>query len=170
MCRDGRERRFRARVRIRNPRLWSPERPTLYTGRLQLLTSSGRIVQKHTVHTGIRSLRVSRLGRIQLNYRDVNLRGASMHEDSLEPRRGAPPGPDAREHRPPARPARDDHALALSVPPVHLELADRHGILVWSEIPVFRMASRLFAISEVRNKALRMLRTEIDPRTRTIPR
>ena len=46
--------------------------------------------------------------------------------------------------------------------PYTLELADRYGILVWSEIPVFRMASRLFAISEVRNKALRMLRTEIE--------
>ena len=45
--------------------------------------------------------------------------------------------------------------------PYTLELADRYGILVWSEIPVFRMASRLFAISEVRNKALRMLREEI---------
>ena len=32
---------------------------------------------------------------------------------------------------------------------------------MWSEIPVFRMASRLFAISEVRDKALRMLREEI---------
>ena len=46
--------------------------------------------------------------------------------------------------------------------PYFLELADRNGIMVWSEIPVFRMASRLFAISEVRLKALRMLRREID--------
>ena len=34
--------------------------------------------------------------------------------------------------------------------------------MVWSEIPVFRMASRLFAISEVRLKALRMLRHVVD--------
>ena len=155
------ESRFRARVRIRNPRLWSPERPTLYTGRLQLRTSSGRIVQKHTVHTGIRTLRVSRLGRIQLNFRDVNLRGASMHEDSLS--RGAALTPaQMREN---IGHLRDLQApLTRSHYPFHpytLELADRYGILVWSEIPVFRMASRLFAISEVRNKALRMLRTEI---------
>jgi beta-glucuronidase len=32
---------------------------------------------------------------------------------------------------------------------------------VWSEIPVFRMASRLFTVAEVRAKALRMLREEI---------
>jgi beta-glucuronidase len=155
------ERRFRARVRIRNPRLWSPERPALYTGRLQLRTSSGRIVQKHRVHTGIRTLRVSRLGRIQLNFRDVNLRGASMHEDSLS--RGAALTPaQMREN---IGHLRDLQAtITRSHYPFHpytLELADRYGILVWSEIPVFRMASRLFAISEVRNKALRMLRTEI---------
>jgi beta-glucuronidase len=45
--------------------------------------------------------------------------------------------------------------------PYFLELADRAGIMVWSEIPVFRMRSSLFAISEVRLKALRMLRQEI---------
>ncbi|HZO59140.1 MAG TPA: glycoside hydrolase family 2 TIM barrel-domain containing protein [Solirubrobacterales bacterium] len=155
------ESRFRARVRIRNPRLWSPERPTLHTGRLQLRTSSGRIVQKHTVHTGIRVLRVSRLGRIQLNFRDVNLRGASMHEDSLS--RGAALTPaQMRENIGHLRDLRA--TITRSHYPFHpytLELADRYGILVWSEIPVFRMASRLFAISEVRNKALRMLRTEI---------
>ena len=155
------ERRFRARVRIRNPRLWSPEHPTLYTGRLQLRTSSGRIVQKHRVHTGVRSLRVSRLGRIQLNFRDVNLRGASMHEDSLS--RGAALTPaQMRENIGHLRDLRA--TITRSHYPLHpytLELADRYGILVWSEIPVFRMASRLFAIAEVRHKALRMLRTEI---------
>jgi beta-glucuronidase len=155
------ETRFRGRVRIRNPRLWSPERPTLYTGRLRVSTASGRIVQKYTVHTGIRSLRVSRLGRIQLNFRDVNLRGASMHEDSLS--RGAALTPaQMRENIGHLRDLRA--TITRSHYPFHpytLELADRYGIMVWSEIPVFRMASRLFAIPEVRHKALRMLRTEI---------
>jgi beta-glucuronidase len=155
------ESRFRARVRIRNPRLWSPERPYLYTARLRLQTGNGRVVQKHTVHTGVRTLRVSRLGRIQLNFRDVNLRGASMHEDSLS--RGAALTPaQMRENIGHLRDLRA--TITRSHYPFHpytLELADRYGILVWSEIPVFRMASRLFAIAEVRYKALRMLRTEI---------
>jgi len=153
--------RFRARTRIRNPRLWSPERPTLYRGTLRLRTSSGRTVQRYRVHTGIRSLRISRLGRIQLNGRDVNLRGASMHEDSLS--RGAALTPTQMRQN--IGYLRELGAtITRSHYPFHpytLELADRHGILVWSEIPVFRMASRLFANGEVRNKALRMLRTEI---------
>ena len=153
--------RFRARVRIRNPRLWSPERPTLYGGSLRLQTSTGRAVQRYRVRTGIRSLSVSRLGRIQLNGRDVNLRGASMHEDSLS--RGAALTPNQMRQN--VGYLRDLGAtITRSHYPLHpytLELADRYGILAWSEIPVFRMASRLFAISEVRHKALRMLRTEI---------
>jgi beta-glucuronidase len=153
--------RFRARTRIRNPRLWSPERPTLYRGTLRLRTSSGRTVQRYRVHTGIRSLRISRLGRIQLNGRDVNLRGASMHEDSLS--RGAALTPTQMRQN--IGYLRELGAtITRSHYPFHpytLELADRHGILVWSEIPVFRMASGLFANGEVRNKALRMLRTEI---------
>ena len=153
--------RFRARMRVRNPRLWSPERPALYKGKLQVRTSSGRRVQRYQVRTGIRSLSVSRLGRIQLNGRDVNLRGASMHEDS--PGRGAALTPGQMRQN--IGYLRDLGAtITRSHYPLHpytLELADRYGILMWSEIPVFRMASRLFAISEVRNKALRMLREEI---------
>jgi beta-glucuronidase len=153
--------RFRARIRIRNPRLWSPERPTLYRGALQVHTASGRTVQRYRVRTGIRSLRISRLGRIQLNGRDVNLRGASMHEDSLS--RGAALTP--AQMRQNIGYLRDLGAtISRSHYPLHpytLELADRHGILMWSEIPVFRMASRLFGISEVRLKALRMLREEV---------
>ena len=153
--------RFRARLRIRNPRLWSPERPALYKGNLQVRTASGRRVQRYRIMTGIRSLGVSRLGRIQLNGRDVNLRGASMHEDSLGRGAALTPG----QMRQNIGYLRDLGAtISRSHYPLHpytLELADRYGILMWSEIPVFRMASRLFAISEVRNKALRMLREEI---------
>jgi beta-glucuronidase len=153
--------RFRARLRVRNPRLWSPERPTLYRGSLRVQTASGRTVQRYRVKTGIRSLGISRLGRIQLNGRDVNLRGASMHEDSLS--RGAALTP--AQMRQNVGYLRELGAtITRSHYPFHpytLELADRYGIIIWSEIPVFRMASRLFAIAEVRNKALRMLREEI---------
>jgi beta-glucuronidase len=153
--------RFRARTRIRNPKLWSPERPVLYTGRLQLRNGSGRVVQRYNVRTGIRSLRVSRLGRIQLNFRDVDLRGASVHEDSLSRGAALTPG----QMRQNIRHLKELNArVTRSHYPFHpymLELADYNGILVWSEIPVFRMASRLFAIAEVRNKAHRMLREEI---------
>jgi beta-glucuronidase len=154
-------RRFKARLRVRRPRLWSPESPSLYTVRLSLLDKGGRDVQRYRVRTGIRVFRVNRLGRIELNYREVNLRGASVHEDN--PILGAAIGPAQMR-------TNIDYLRQLGATvtrshyPLHpyfLELCDRMGILVWSEIPVYRMASRLFAISEVRLKALRMLREEI---------
>ena len=45
--------------------------------------------------------------------------------------------------------------------PYALELADRYGILVWSEIPVYRMDSKLFNVPAIRARALRMLRETI---------
>jgi len=45
--------------------------------------------------------------------------------------------------------------------PYELELADRYGILVWSEIPVYRMKSTLFNVTAIRARALRMLRETI---------
>jgi len=154
-------RRFRARVRIRDPSLWSPDHPTLYTTKLYLF-DRGQEVQRYTVHTGIRDLRVDRLGRIELNYREVNLRGASVHED--DPIVGAAITRATMRtnigylRKLGATVTRSHYPLH----PYFLELADRSGIMVWSEIPVYRMASRLFAISEVRLKALRMLRTVVD--------
>jgi beta-glucuronidase len=153
-------RRFRARTRIRKPRLWWPDHPRLYTLRLRLY-EEGREVQRYTVHAGLRSLKVNRLGRVVLNGRELSLRGASIHEDS--PLLGAAIGPP-QMRRTMTNLRRLGATLTRAHYPLHpyfLELCDRKGILVWSEIPVFRMRSSLFANSEVRAKALRMLRTEI---------
>jgi len=152
---------FKARIKIRHPSLWEPGHPALYRVDLSLADQGGRLVQRYRIHTGIRSLSVNRLGRIVLNGREVNLRGASIHEDSLS--RGAALTPAqmrqnfAYLRELGATVTRQHYPLN----PYELELADRYGILVWSEIPVYRMKSTLFNIAEVRNKALRMLREEI---------
>jgi beta-glucuronidase len=152
---------FKARLRIRDPRLWSPEHPTLYPVRLSLIGQGGAVVQRYTIHTGIRSLEVNRLGRIELNGREVSLRGASIHEDSLS--RGAALTPfQMRQNFGYLRELGATMTRAhYPLNPYELELADRYGILVWSEIPVYRMKSTLFNIKEVRDKSLRMLREEI---------
>jgi len=153
-------RRFRARTRIRNPRLWWPDRPHLYTARLAVLDGA-RKVQHYTVHTGIRTLKVDRLGRVELNGRELNLRGASIHEDN--PQLGAAIGPAQMRTTMGWLLKVGAHMTRAHYPlhPYFLEMCDRKGILVWSEIPVYRMRSSLFANAEVRAKALRMLRTEI---------
>jgi beta-glucuronidase len=153
-------RRFRGRARLRNPRLWWPDRPSLYAVRLAVY-DGGRQVQRYTVHTGIRTLDVNRLGRVVLNGRELNLRGASIHEDN--PVLGAALGKPQLRRTMEYLQRLGAHMTRAHYPlhPYFLELADRKGILIWSEIPVFRMRSSLFANSEVRLKALRMLREEI---------
>ena len=158
----GRHRkRFLARFRIRHPRLWEPGHPRLYAMRLRLIDQSGHIVQRYRVHTGIRTLRVNRLGRIELNGREINLHGAAIHEDSLE--RGA-----ALTIAQMRRTFRNLRYLGATITRAHyplspyeLELADRYGIVVWAEIPVYRMKSTLFNASGIRAYGLRMLRQEI---------
>jgi beta-galactosidase/beta-glucuronidase len=152
---------FRARFRIRNPRLWEPRHPHLYTLRLWLLDQGGRVVQTYRAHTGIRSLKVNRLGRIELNGREVDLRGAAIHEDSAD--RGAALTTAQMDQT-----FRNLRALGATITRAHyplspyeLELADRYGIIVWSEIPVYRMRSTLFNKPAVRGRALRMLRETI---------
>ncbi len=151
---------FRARVRIRNPRLWWPDRPRLYTARLTML-DGGRFVQRYTVRTGIRTFRVNRLGRVELNGRELNLRGASLHED--HPFLGAAIGRKQMRTAMGFLKRLGAHLTRSHYPlhPYFMELCDRNGVLVWSEVPVFRMRSSLFANSEVRAKALRILRQEI---------
>jgi beta-galactosidase/beta-glucuronidase len=154
-------RKFKARLRVRNPRLWEPGHPSLYSVRLWVIDEGGRVVQQYRVHVGIRSLKVNRLGRIVLNGREVNLRGAAIHEDSLS-RGGALSPAQMRQtfqnlHDLGATITRQHYPLS----PYELELADRYGIMVWSEIPVFRMKSTLFNVAEIRHKGLRMLRQEV---------
>jgi beta-glucuronidase len=152
---------FEARLRIGHPQLWEPGHPYLYRVRLSAVDDHGRTVQRYVVHTGIRSLSVNRLGRIELNGREIDLRGAAIHEDSLD--RGAALSTAQMEQT--FQNLRDLGATVTRahypLSPYELELADRYGILVWSEIPVYRMKSTLFNRRSIRNRALRMLRDEI---------
>ena len=152
------KRRFTASVAFAEPRLWSPDSPSLYKVRLLLRNETGEVEQRYSVRIGIRRLSVDRSGRLLLNYRPVELHGASMHED--DPALGAALTPEAigqyvellRELG--ANMTRSHYPLH----PLTLELADRYGIVVWSEIPVYQMQDMLFRNDRVRDQSQRMLR------------
>lgn len=152
-----RARRLRTTIKLAEPRLWSPRHPNLYTVSL-LVRQDGRLAQRYTVHTGIRDLRVDREGRLLVNYEHVTLRGASMHEDDAV--RGAALRPeDLRRNVELLREL--GATMTRSHYPLHpltLELADRRGIAVWSEIPVYQMQDRLFTVSRVRGRSTGILR------------
>jgi beta-glucuronidase len=160
LVRPGRAHRLQASLEIDNPRLWSPEHPNLYSVRLVLRDDAGTVLQRYEVHTGIRNFKV-RKGRLLINYRPVALRGASVHED--DPLRGAALTPaDIRQNIDLLRELGANMTRAhYPLHPLTLELADRYGIVVWSEIPVYQMEERLFQNDGVRRQSLRMLRKMI---------
>jgi beta-glucuronidase len=157
MVAGGDTRRFRAKVRLASPRLWSPGNPSLYKVRLLVSRNGGEVVQRYSVRIGIRNISVSSTGRLLINYRPASLRGASMHEDDGVA--GSALQPDTVRAN--MALLRDLGAtMTRSHYPLHpltLELADRYGIAVWSEIPVYQMQDNLFRNDRVRKRSVRML-------------
>jgi beta-glucuronidase len=146
----GRSREVTAKVAIPNPRLWEPGSPELYTARASAGGTS------YSTHFGVRSIKVVG-GRVMLNGRPVSLRGASIHED--HPGVGAALTPEMR---------RDDVALMRELGvtqtrahyplhPQYLEMFDREGILMWDEIPFYRVPTAQVNKASVRAKGLAYL-------------
>ena len=154
----GESRTVELSVDVPNARLWSPDDPELYP--LTVVASGGgdRSTYRHAV--GIRTVSVQG-GRLMLNGRPLNFRGFGVHED--EPRRGGAWSAAAQEQMI-ADVRRAGGTFVRSHYPLHprvLRLADRQGILVWSEIPVYSLRYQDMARSSVRRRALRTLRKMI---------
>src|SRR4051812_12079676 len=73
---------FTRSLRVARPRLWSPEAPNLYNAPLSV-TSGGRTLQRYTLRTGIRSIKVVG-GRLFLNGRPLHFPGGAPPEDNKQ--------------------------------------------------------------------------------------
>jgi beta-glucuronidase len=113
------------------------------------------------VHTGLRRLAIRSGGRMTMNGMDLNLRGASVHEQT--PERGAAllPADYAREisllRSLGADITRSHYPLSESF----LERADRAGIAVWEEIPFYQLSESAMRNPAVRQKGLDYLAAAI---------
>jgi beta-glucuronidase len=136
--------RAHASVVIAHPRLWAPDSPTLYKATIALEDRAGRRLGGYLDYSGIRSI-VVRRGRLELNGRPLDLRGVDLQEQNIDS--GAA-----------LSPAQTTQLLAwvrqlgatvirahYPVGPLMEELADREGILIWSEVPIWGVASRYFS-------------------------
>jgi beta-glucuronidase len=123
-----------ASVRIARPRLWSIDRPALYRATLVLRDAQGRALGGYVTYSGIRSISVTRDGRLRLNGRLLSLRGVEVREQNL--RLGAALDP-AHLARLVAWVKELGATFIRSDPlsPQVEELADRDGLLIWSDIP-----------------------------------
>ena len=156
----GRTGEFTGRLRIPKPRLWSPKRPYLYPVKITV-SSGGRTVGTYSLKSGVRSLKVSR-GRLYLNGRPVNMRGVGVHEDTRT--QGFAVDDAFREKL-----VGEARALGATVlrthypmhPYIH-ELADKTGLLIWSEIPVYAVKTSYLKREKVRALAAKEMRRNVE--------
>ena len=148
-------------VKIAHPRLWSPDDPVLYRATLTLSDSLGRRLGGYLTDSGIRSITVTRGGRLEINGRLVNLRGVGLHEQDVNT--GAALDPTQLRRLVGWIRALGAKLIRTHYPlnPELQELADRYGILIWSEIPVYQVRSQYLSQPSWRARALRVLRDEI---------
>jgi beta-glucuronidase len=150
---------LQTRIALPNPRLWSPQKPDLYDVRLTA-TIGGRTVAGHTSKSGVRSIKVTN-GRLYLNGEPLLMRGVGFHEDTRQ--RGFAITNADRDWM-----FNEAKALGATVMRTHYpphpylhELADRKGMLLWSEIPVFQVRTSYLKLLSVRVQAARLLAKNI---------
>ena len=162
--RPGGRRTLSRSIPVSAPHLWTPATPFLYrvaftaaAGLRGRLTNAARYI----VHTGLRSVGVRADGRLLLNGLPVDLRGVAIHEDLP----GKGPAWTEEDRVQTVRQIKDVGATLVRshypLSPAFHELADRVGLLVWSEVPVYRMntgylfaSTRRAAVDEVRQNVL----------------
>ena len=157
---------------IRDADLWTPGRPALYVLQVSVLANDQPVDALYTSF-GLRQVRVdSQAPRILLNGLPVAFNGVAMHEEKqTPPLQGAPAGGPltsaadiasmlGRAQRVHANLIRVDHHPPNVMLPV---LADRLGLAVWEEIPLYHFTPQTFAIAMDRGIPQQML-AEMDLR------
>ena len=124
------------------------------------MREDGRKVAGYELQSGIRSIKVSN-GRLFLNGQALNLRGVGVHEEG----KGQGFAIDNARRDQMVKDAKELGATVLrSHYPLHPythELADRLGLLIWSEIPVYRVRDEVFREPSVRRLAVNELSRNI---------
>jgi beta-glucuronidase len=156
----GRFATFTKRLAIGHPRLWSPESPHLYDATIDVAAGGRRVAHWYTA-SGVRSIKVSGDGRLLLNGRRLSFRGVGVHEDS--PDNGM--AIDSTQRKAIVSKAVELGATVLrSHYPLHpelQELADRKGLMLWSEIPVYSVRTKYLKQPLVRRLATSELEENI---------
>jgi beta-glucuronidase len=156
----GAEATFTASFTVRNPRLWSPTSPALYDVSF-IARTDDRQIGTYVLHSGIRSIKVAG-GRLTINDRPVDFRGVGFHEDSKE--LGFAIDNAVRDKL-----VAETRALGATMMRTHYppspylqELADRDGILLWSEVPVYSLSNGRLADPKVRGAALELVKENVE--------
>jgi beta-galactosidase/beta-glucuronidase len=147
---------------VPSPKLWHFDHPYLYRLDLRLLDAAGTLLDERSDTFGIRTVEIRDRG-LWLNGERVRLSGVTRHEDS--------PWGGLAETRGTMKHDWDDlKALQVTLTrPVHypqhpwiLDYADRHGVLLMPEIPMWQFSEEQMKDLGVLDLAKRMMREMIE--------
>jgi beta-glucuronidase len=124
-------------------------------------TIGGRIVSSYRANVGIRSIRVDNKGIMRLNGRRFRLRGASVHEDNPTHGAAMTSGQRALNFKLLRQLGANITRAHYPLHPDFYERADRAGVLIWNQIPVYKVSTDVLGSSAFRRKALRYLESTI---------
>ncbi|HWC26078.1 MAG TPA: glycoside hydrolase family 2 TIM barrel-domain containing protein [Solirubrobacteraceae bacterium] len=157
--RPGRAVTFIRRIAVRDPRLWSPDDPNLYSVRFRA-RALGIQRAEWRLKSGIRSVTVED-GLLMLNHERVNLRGFGLHEDDRELGFAIP----RSKMRLVGRLAKElGGTIVRAHYPLHPyfhEYADRIGLMVWSEVPIYALKTQALAEMGVRDAAVKLVEANV---------
>jgi beta-glucuronidase len=150
---------------IPRPHLWSPGDPYLYPATIDAEAAAGRgrftPAAGYRLLSGIRNVAVSADGRLTVNWRVVDFRGVAVEEDSLTRGSALTMADRNRIFAWMNRLGANELRTQYPLDPYMYEMADRLGILVWSETPVYRVPGPALKLPSVQRRALAMLRAGI---------
>ncbi|MEA2196364.1 MAG: beta-glucuronidase [Solirubrobacteraceae bacterium] len=134
-----------ATVRVAHPRLWAPGSPALYHATVTLTGAGGQQLAGFVTDSGIKLIKVVSGGLLELNGHPLHLRGVGLQE--MDVHSGAAMSSAQIERLIGWVRALGADLIRLQYPanPLLEELADRYGILLWSEIPVYQVKPKYLA-------------------------
>ena len=147
---------------LRNPQVWGIDHPNLYRMQAQVIDLHGQLLDQNADTFGIRSIEI-RDRHLLLNGERVRLTGVARHEDSVSEGLAETTGTMRYDY---------DDLKSLQVAltrPVHypqnpfiLDYADRHGILLIPEIPVWQFSEAQLKNPQVIALAKQQMREMIE--------
>jgi hypothetical protein len=149
-------------VKVGAPKLWGIDQPNLYRMVVSVADASGALLDEHTNTFGVRKVEI-RDRHLLINGERVRLTGMARHEDS--PWEGLAESAGTMRHD-----YDDMKALQTTLSrPVHypqnpyiLDYADRHGILLIPEIPIWQFSEQQLSDPKVLALAKQQMREMIE--------
>ena len=121
---------------LAHPKLWAPGSPNLYAATLTLTDAKGHRLGGYYYDSGVREITWQN-GLLYLNGRQLHLRGVSVHEQTVQSGAALDVYQQAQLLGWAQQVGADIIREHYPLDPEAEEMADRDGILLWSEVPVY---------------------------------